>query len=459
VSRVVAVVLAAIFGLSFWNLAPELREYPLALLLLLSGWSVVVRYLQEGGRWRPLRAGVLFGLAAIFKHDVSALATAGSCAAVWLGWWAARRARPAAWEPPLFASLSLGLGALAVVVPVAALLAVAAGPDAFEDLIVFPATVFRDVRSEPYAPLLPPLQALREWLWHPENLRVGRDTGEAFEAWILCNLPLAVYLGSVVFLWRRGPRLAATTRAVILLCLSLMPLYFWAAHTQQNTHLYTMGAFSLLLIGMAWTGCSSLDPRGRRMLRWALGATVAAYALGLWLTPAMLVAGRFAESGTHMLDVPVARGVRVPHRQFAYLDPIVRLVLERTEPDERIYAGVQRHDAIVINNRSFYYLTGRRGATRYPELHPGVTDLEGAQREIIEDLERHGVRCVILWHFGWPDERLDRIRDDRASRVPGIGATLLDEFLAENFESIATHGDFEVLWRRDDHAAPRVESP
>ena len=80
-------------------------------------------------------------------------------------------------------------------------------------------------------------------------------------------------------------------------------------------------------------------------------------------------------------------------------------------------------------------------------MHPGVTDREDVQREMIADLERKRVRCAVIWRFGWQPELLDQIVARRQAVLPECGATLLDEYLAREFNTVLEVGEYAVLWR------------
>ena len=85
-----------------------------------------------------------------------------------------------------------------------------------------------------------------------------------------------------------------------------------------------------------------------------------------------------------------------------------------------------------------------------------MTDRFDVQREIIAAIETHGVRCVVLWDFGWNDDVLDKIKARNAAGVAGAGATLLDEFIAANFEVLAEYGEYSLMWRK---GSPRPAAP
>ncbi|MGQ0720458.1 MAG: hypothetical protein ACT4PE_02665 [Candidatus Eiseniibacteriota bacterium] len=418
-----AAALTAVFVGMLWDTAPELDSYPPALLLLLLATG---RALDR--RW--VAAGVLCGIAAWFKHDVAAYMAAAFAIATIVSPAGGGRVR---------AVTRLALGAAVPVVPVAAVIALSAGAYAADCLFVFPATVFAQVFGERYPPFLPDfLPAAGQWLAAPADLRVGKQAlGEA-STWIMAHLPDLAVLGGAGFALlrrRRDPERARVT----LLFAAPIPFFWMAAHVQRNTHVFSMAAFSLLIAALLWRDAS-------RAGRAALAAVVGIYAAGLWTSPAMslaLAASQFRKSRT--LDFPAARGIRVSRADAEVYGPIVERIRAEVPREEPIYAGVARHDAVVIGDLRFYYLTGRRGCSRYYELHPGIADAPDPQREIVRAIEEQRVQRVVLWRFGWPDATLDRIKRQRQRALPDLGATVLDEYLAEAFDPELSHGEYVLL--------------
>jgi hypothetical protein len=113
---------------------------------------------------------------------------------------------------------------------------------------------------------------------------------------------------------------------------------------------------------------------------------------------------------------------------------------------------------VVINNQTFYFLAGRPMASRYNELHPGIVDREETQREIIADLERLRVRCVVLWNFGSSKSAMDRNLAERRRRIPEIGSTVLDRYIRGQYQEIAHYGEYVLLWRKGLPVPPMQES-
>ena len=149
-----------------------------------------------------------------------------------------------------------------------------------------------------------------------------------------------------------------------------------------------------------------------------------------------------------MLGLPGFTGVRVSGRDYAVYKTVHDVVQGQTTADELIYSGVERHEAIVISDPLIYAIAGRQPCCRYTELHGGVTDRLSIQEEIIDSLQTEDVRIVVLWRFGWPDRTLDRVRDSLREATPDGAATLLNDYIAENYEPIAESGEYAVLRRR-----------
>ncbi len=454
-SRASAGVLSIVFLAAVWTTAPALASYEPTRPLLLVGWGFAVRYLRTGRPRRLFLAGVAFGLAACFKHDVAAYAALGTAIALVLAWLLTRDRRPEGWLRPLPAMLWLAAGCALFAVPTVAFLAWEVGADAWRDLVVFPATDFQAVRSEPYPGPIPRYRPLLAWLSDTTDQRVARVAVNGLRAWILGNLPQLAFLVAGTGVWLARRRLEPTTLATALLFLAPLPFYRMAAQVQQNTHLFSMAILSLALGAMAWQRM----PR-RRGARAGLLVVGVLYAAGLVVHPAM---DAFAMVSSwprrSRLELPGVRGIYVPARSHEAYTAFGELIRERVPEDEAIYVGVTRHAAIVVNDTRIFLLAGRRGATRYPELHPGVTDRAAIQREMIDSIERERVRCVVLWRFGWPTRRLDWIQARLAVATEDGGSTLLDEYLRREFALIARYGEWLVLWRKDAPPASGDSNP
>jgi hypothetical protein len=439
---------AVLVGTSFvamqWGTRRELSSYETALLPLLLALDRVVCYAQGRGARRLIVAGLLCGIGAWFKHDVAFYVAGAIIVGLSAGWFLRRDRRPAGWVSPAGILSRVVIGALIAALPIVVLLAWKAGPDAWHDLIVFPATDFRVVRGEQYPRLIPPWRRMQPWLRDPHDLRAAQLAAEAAANWLQANVPQLVFIAGLVGVARRRKALDPTVLALSAVSLAAMPFFWASAHVQQNTNFRSLWIFSVLLGTSLWIG---------RNVRFRQRA--AAACLFLLLTGSFFVApvGRAAEvvyfwRDHETMPFPSAAGVRISRKSYDIYQPIVSFVRQHVPDSEPIYVGVVRHDAVVISDQSFYYLAGRRVASRYNELHPGFADREDIQREIIRDLNRLQVRCAVLWEFGWPKPVLDDIVAFRQRHIPELGSTVLDEFLRREFEQVARYGEYILVWRK-----------
>lgn len=447
--RLIAFPTAAVSALMFWTTAPELTDYQLALPCVLLALSNIVRYYLGEGVARLRRAGLWLGLAAWSKHDVAAYVAVGAVLSLAGSWWWGRGVRPAAWRPPLSAGWTVAVVALAAVSPMALWTAWTAGSEAWADLFVFPATVFSRVRGDRFPPLIPEILPIQTWIADATNVRKALRASDSVATWIMLYVPAAACLAGAAALVARRPRLEPGAAASLVLLVACIPFFWSAAHVQQNTHPYTMAMLAGGIAVILWTGGVVSPPRP---FRWrVLALTIGAvYAGGLLATSATkLAAVHYEWAGSRPLDLPGFRGVRVPARMYEAFNPIGRFFRTYTAADEAIYTGLVRHDAIVINNSLLYAIAGRRTCCGVTELHPGVADRAALQTKIIERLEQSGVRAMALWRFGWTDAVMDERRRRSLAATPDGASTRLDEYIAAHFETVSTHGEYRVLWRRD----------
>ncbi|MCZ6666831.1 MAG: hypothetical protein O7B81_16150 [Gammaproteobacteria bacterium] len=416
--------LAVALATVLWHPGLELTSWVVAVPLMMWAWSCAIRYLQTGVVRHLVVAGVCLGCAAWFKHDVAAYTTIGIGAGLLLAGLVSHELRRAGPRAALHAPLIVGLTALLCVLPVVLALAIFAGPEAWTDLVVFPAGDYRGVRTEGFPPIAPDFAALIEWLRSPLDASAARRAILSYHNWASSRIPEAVLAACLVVLpfWR-GLTGRAPSGPTLLLVAS-MPLFWLAALLHGNTHIDTLALLCGLLAASGWVAAASF-PRHRTLLRGALAGAIAVYWVGAACVPLSDAASLVIRDGPlRTLGLPGVSGVLVPEHRRAIYGPIAAYVTANVPEDQPIYVGVWRHDAIVITDMRFLYITGRRNASGHHELHPAVTDLEHVQRKIIDEIETAGVRYAVLWKFGWGDALLDEIVARRASKVQGVGATI-----------------------------------
>ena len=413
--------LGALFATPFHR---SLGTYPPFLVCVLAAWGSAGRALERPGRRQAWSAGAWLGLAALFKHDVAAYA----CLAMLAGLLVAPPAQAGSSSRVRRRVGPLAIGALAVFLPPMTWLAWMGGKDLAWDLLVFPATRFRFARPEFYPPLLP-LQLL-----HPSGPR--REWLFAGAEWAHFALPLLVAGVAGAWALRRRPQ-----RPFALAFGLAFALHFAAAHVQINTHVVSMNLYAAALGALALATPLPRRVRGAALLLgvvW-LGALLARPVLGPLLQgPTPRVPYR---------SPPVA-GILAWPGDVAQLEHLQALVEARVPVDGAIYVGERRHDILITSDPGWYFLLGRRPATRYHELHPAVADTARVQREMIASLRREQPQLVLL-RDAFPDAVLDRFRTRLQRHVPQVGATLLDAYLAREYRELERAGQLQVLVPRD----------
>ena len=115
-------------------------------------------------------------------------------------------------------------------------------------------------------------------------------------------------------------------------------------------------------------------------------------------------------------------------------------ILDHQSPERGpLFAGLPRHDNVFANDVSIYFLAGRPIATRYHELHPGVTTTQVVQEEMVAELTAQAPGWLVFITWGNPSE-------PNASRF-NSGVTLLDDYIRDLYKREHTVGMYE-LWRR-----------
>lgn len=118
---------------------------------------------------------------------------------------------------------------------------------------------------------------------------------------------------------------------------------------------------------------------------------------------------------------------------FTNLDKAIEYIEENTIENEKIFVGLDRHDITYVNEAAFYYLTERLPATKYHELHPGVTTNHKNQLNMINDIEKNDVKYIITSNN--PDT-------DEYSPEDG---KILDIYINKNFKIERQFGNYRIL--------------
>jgi hypothetical protein len=108
-----------------------------------------------------------------------------------------------------------------------------------------------------------------------------------------------------------------------------------------------------------------------------------------------------------------------------------------TQPDERIFVGLDRHDKILLNPVALYFAVGRLPGTHWHHFDPGLQTRADIQAAIISDLQRNRVRWVVR------DASFDKVDEPNGS-AHSSGVTLLDRYLDANYREVAASGEVAI---------------
>jgi hypothetical protein len=423
-SRGVAALLAAVVAAAYYRTGYHdgFTSFPPAFLLMLAAVVLTSRRHREPGVAWALLPGLLFGLAALFKHDVTAyVALATGMAAGVMRHIGGIRPR---WTPvvaaAMCASVIVGAAVLTLVV-------LGAGPAMWDGFIRFVADDFRYVRPESF-PLVP---------------RIGASllqTARGVLRWGSLTAPLVALVVGLAIRRRTWQSPDPIIRLVSVIAFVAFWLHWIAAHVQVNTHVISLTAWGGLAAGAAISGWE-VDQANRA--RWARVA-LAAWTLGLLVEPAARVVVRATEPST-WVGLDRLRGIRVATSDAAWMRQLAQRLAAGDPRAAVLFAG-NRNDLNIFAESTPYWLTSRRPASAYHELHPGVTDTEAVQRRIIAGLSPD-VPPIIVREYRFSDAVVDDVLKDMALHVP-VGSHVLDAWIDERYLPGSRYGSYEVMVAR-----------
>lgn len=401
-----------------------------ALLCAFIGLLLGFLHWRKGGGVWLFGAALATGLCLLFRIDIGlycgfALAIGVLAAELWVE--PAPRNLGQRLGRAAIGWLIVAAGAALVALPFYGLLAARAGVDVlWDNLIVFPATIFHEVRHLPYPPL---------WADWSDWGRVGD--------WLRFYLPIVTLTatGLVVLLAglrssSRPGRLRCDHAQAIVVAVFCAGLFVQALSRYDEIHVLPASLCTILLL--VWLA-QQVDPRQWRRPGFVAGA-VLVFTLPLWfyfLGPFGQLSdnvARFGPLGCYS-ERPAASCVPINPDQ----ETILRL-LDQLDPEGGpVYSGLLRHDQIFVNDVSLYFLARRPISTRYHELHPGVATTLSVQEEIVGELEAGAVEWLVL--VDWPNPR-----EPNASALSS-DVVVLDEYIRSNFQRMRSAGWYQ-LWQR-----------
>lgn len=437
---------------------------------LLSGASLLASFPGARRGWL-VAAGLLAGVAVLFRQDIGGFAVGIELAILGAWSWLGRGAR----QETAAGRLSVGfipyaVALAAITVPPALFFLWRVGPAGlWQELVVYPRSVVIAQLTVPFPGPIPDFRVLFSvpgWRWgHVER---------AWGSWTDFYVPLLAYAWTtavvVLSLWRDGGTAAAPRETWALVIRE--PRYgerrresrsvdHARRHIERRRHrrgflvgmglalfgyavyrfdpIHAVATFVPTAVLVTWGLWRALTPR--RLGPVAIAAGLAGLALAyLWVgVPLSRWLGGVLRAGPPVCAAPLGRAGCIA------LDPTQReavdFVRRRTKPGEPLFVGVTRRHPIPQNDTSFYFLADRPPATRNHELLAGAATPAAIQEEMIARLRRPELRYIVLY-AGFDDP----MKPEGSGE--GSGAPLFDAFVRGAFCRTAQFGPYFVLEKR-----------
>ena len=429
-----AIVLAAIFSTHYYL---KLGPYPPTLFLVMSGMYLSICYFREDSRFKLACAGIVIGLAILIKHDVAVYSAVAISSGLVvhnvinsLSLFQAIRST--------VVDLAIFLATAAIIaIPVLSYFAYLAGTDMWQDLIVFPGTVFRFARPEHY-PMLIPIGIYDEW-----RLKMLFNLFR----YVQFNLPLIIFLFGIfsmglAFGKQRSEYVAPGTIFIVAFL-----FHYSSAHVQINTNIISLSLYAAALGGLSYRLLDQYEFAGQYRSFASFGGLIATLWIVAILTQQLYEQQIAKTEPLTRSNLPKISGIMIPSEKYDHMVELKNLIDEIAPDNQPVFLGLHRHDVTVIGDSETYFILDRINPTRHDQLHPGIVDRADFQRQIIHDLENLNVNTVLLAHI-FSDETLDRVKAARRANLPETGGLLLDKYIDNHFTNVQTIGRHDVLRRR-----------
>jgi len=426
------------FGSYGYPVFPALAAALAGLLFLLPDLG------RSGPTLRLAAAGLCAGVATLFRYDVGVALFGTECLIVASAEWfrgdggATRRILAA-----LPGLIVFGLGFAIVTLPVAVSFTLhGVWPDLIFDVVTVPSRYYVRTRSLPFPALTSPRSPMREFAVY---------------------LPILICAAAVptIVSIMRNQRAARKGPVWTLLTLTLLTPVFFAKGLVRVSPLHMSLALisSILLLGVMLPTWAERNAAGRILLALAVLAT------GVVTAPALPQAGyrllgnlEWARNSTSWDPSPAGapfwtwRCKVSPGLERAACLKVspetaaaVQYVEAHTRPEDPLYVGLTRHDKIFINDMAFYFVANREPATKWHHFDPGLQTSAAIQQDMIGELRRTRPPVIVL------ESTWDDAAEPNESAI-GSGVTLLDEYIKQTYETVATFGDNIILRPRAEEA-------
>ena len=411
-------------------------------------------FTERDGRNGLFWAGILAGIATLFRHDLGFYTFISGLLAVFTFTYKIFDKPQKAIKKRIVSSLGALLrysaGTGVILLPVCIFFISVCPIDVLiSDLIEFPIKIYPKVRSLPF-PLITPIH-------HLSGLQFNLLLYIYYSLYIMTfYIPIAILVATAIQLisrMRRGFRITDKEWLVMLCLLMGVTLFNYVRVRPDPEHLTPFFIITTVVFPWFFHGVARKD--GPKISRKYNGsAWIVAFVLAVLLVSfpvikkvhktTALVAGKFVSLKLERAYDIYDGGIFILPIRDA-IDYIKRYV----PPGEKIFVGNARHDKIFFNDIMFYFLSNRHSATRYYHFDPGVQTTRAVQQKMIIEIKENTVNYIVLWGIPQPQE------PNESSKSSGVYD--LDIFIYRNYEAVEQFGPYLMLRRISNHEITRIK--
>lgn len=409
--------------------------YPALAVSIYAIYGVLEYVAHDSRRWL-IASGVITGLACLIRWDIGLYVCLGLCVALFIHqftrfWREQLTPAQAAYSTLKVVILPLAF-TLAIMLVGYGLVSLRSGlANVWDQVFYFPATQLRAVR----------------WLAYPELLHPHIDDVSNFwniytrpMDWLRFYLPLVIYAIAWIYIIYTIfiKRLTLSLQDFgIMAAASCGPFLFFQALSRYD-YIHALPSLIPAALVVAALFPKILSGPTHWSLKTLVVLLLPAVASVYFLAPFNAILGTMDDYPLEKCrsKLPRASCTAVSGNQ----EKAVGYIQARTQENEPIFVGNQRHDILFVNDVGFYYLAARLSATRYSELHPGVANTLPYQQEIASELEAQKTNYLVLVDIWLSNE------PNGSSKSTGV--VYLDQYIRENYLRVAEFGEYQI-WERN----------
>ena len=413
------------------------------LFSLLSFLSLLAFLSQRLKRWLFL-SGVLVGVATLFRQDAGFYTLVSSILVIIPFVFINATSKDDSFYKRFLHVTKFGFcfvsGSIIILLPTLIyFLLVVPADDLVYDFITFPLKVYPAFRALPYpAPMPNPSQLFSGLVSIKQYIQMAfrqLPLYSPFLIYLITGFSLAVRIRKKVIDWKQWN----IWGLIFILLLGLLFLNYVRVRTHLSHLMGTIIPAILLYVILL----SFIPKSGKlRPVIWIFAFLLGILFVGSSIekTEILLADGLFSQSKQYY-SLERARGIYEKGNWVSHYQNAIKYIQEKVPENEKIFVGSTRHDRIIWNDILFYFLSNRHSATKYYDLHPGITTTAEIQEKIIKAIEICQVEYIVLLNQKGQRGR-KKWENDR------IGSRILDNFIQDNFTQKKEFGNY-LIWKRN----------